>query len=400
MTEPPGCSRLRALALISSACVLAMATWFSATAVLAQVVAAYGLAPELRGWITSAVQLGFVVGTMGAALVALPDFIRPRTLIRLGMLTAALANAAIVLVHSVPLLLALRFLTGAGLALVYPPAVKLLSAWFSRDRGLATGVLIGALTFGSFSPHLLAGIDLPWRVVLLGSSMLALVAIPIISLVPPPASASITRFDLHAVPRVLSDRAVLLADGGYWGHMWELYAAWAWAPVFLQASLSVAGIAAPPGVAIFVAFGVFGAAGCVAAGMVADRLGRSFVASAAMVVSGLTSLLIGFAFGADAWLVVALLCVWGFSIVADSAQFSAAVTELADQAYVGTALTLQMSVGFLITMATIWLIGYIEPVVGWRYAFAVLAIGPALGTASMLALRQRPAALKMASGRR
>lgn len=397
----PACSRSVALFIVSVATIFAMATWFSATAVLPQLVAAYGIAPENRAWITSAVQLGFVVGALGSAVLTLPDVIDPRSSIRLGMLVAALATASITLTHVFGLVLVLRFLTGAGLAVVYPPAVQVLSAWYGRDRGLAVGVLIGALTFGSFSPHLLTDASLPWRSVLLGSSMLALLAIFIMSLLPPaPTPISVSRFDIRAIPKMLSNRAVLLADAAYWGHMWELYAAWSWAPLFLQASLRAAGVQAPAGGLIFAAFGVVGAFGCVVAGLLADRIGRSLVASGAMVISGSLSLLIGFTFGGSVWLVVTALAVWGFSVVADSAQFSAAVTELADPSYVGTALTLQMGIGFLITMLTIWLIGALEAVVGWRFVFALLAIGPALGTVAMLKLRVRPEAMKMAGGRR
>ncbi len=393
--------RWRALAIIAGANVLAMATWFSATAVIGKVSAAFNIAPQNQGWITSAVQLGFVTGAIGSSVIALPDVIQPKTLMRFGMLIAALANVLITFTHSLPAALLLRFLTGAGLAIVYPPAVKLLSAWFSTKRGLATGILIGALTLGSFSPHLLSGAAINWQTVMIGSSALAVFGIPLISLLPrPPVALPLTKFELNAVPRILNDRAVLLADCGYWGHMWELYAAWAWAPVFFQASLLAFGSQAHAGPYIFIAFGVVGAIGCTIAGILADRLGRAAVAAAAMIVSGTLSLTIGFTFGMAPWIVFTALVIWGFSVIADSAQFSAAVTELAESAYVGTALTLQMGVGFLITLATIWLIGVAHIRFGWQHAFALLAIGPALGACSMLALRRRPEAVKMAGGRR
>ena len=393
--------RWRALATIAGANVLAMATWFSATAVITQVSSAYSIAPQNQGWITAAVQLGFVAGALTSSFVALPDVIAPRNLMRIGMLIAALANVSIAFTHSVPLALALRFLTGAGLAIVYPPAVKLLSAWFARERGVATGILIGALTLGSFSPHLFSGGEVAWQAVIIASSILALIGIPIISLLPPaPIALPLAKFELNAVPKILKDRGVLLADCGYWGHMWELYAVWAWAPVFFQASLIACGSHAKGGPWIFIAFGLIGAVGCIVAGVLADRIGRSLVAAGAMIVSGALSLTIGFTFGMAPWLVITALIIWGFSVIADSAQFSAAVTELADSAYVGTALTLQMGIGFLITLVTIWLIGAAHSALGWTHVFALLAIGPALGAFSMLALRRRPEALKMAHGRR
>jgi len=392
--------RWRALGIIAGANVLAMATWFSATSVIVQMAAAYGITPQNQGWITAAVQLGFVTGAIASSIVALPDVVDPRTLMRIGIFVAAIANVLIAFTHSVPLALALRFLTGAGLSIVYPPAVKLLSAWFARERGLATGILIGALTVGSFSPHLLSG-AVDWRAVMLGSSALAIIGIPIISLLPTsPAALPPTKFDITAVPRILKDRATLLADCGYWGHMWELYAAWAWAPVFFAASLQAAGSHARAGPLIFVAFGLVGALGCIVAGALADRFGRAAVSAGAMMVSGTLSLSIGLTFGMAPWLVFTGLMLWGFSVIADSAQFSAAVTELAESAYVGTALTLQMGIGFLITLVTIWLIGATRLVLGWQHVFALLALGPALGAWAMIALRRRPEAVKMARGRR
>lgn len=380
---------IRTLGLIAGSDVLAMATWFSASAVILPLASAFGIAAEDRGWITGAVQFGFVTGAVTCAVIALADWVEPRRLIRSGMLVAVLANAAILIVHSTALLLALRFLTGVGLALVYPPSVRLLTAWFPHARGLVTGIAVGALTIGSFSPHLLSN-DLPWRSVVLGASILALLGVPLISMVAaPPTLQRAARFDVRAVPRVLANRNVLLADTGYWGHMWELYAVWAWGPIFYAASLRAAHVNAPAGAIVFVAFGLIGAAGCVLAGLIADRIGRAVVAAAALAISGTVSFCIGMSFGGNAFLVTALFVVWGFSVVADSAQFSAAITELSEPRYIGTALTLQMGIGFLITMLTIWLVGAIEAHFGWRVAFMVLSAGPALGVSAMLALRRR-----------
>jgi len=366
-----------------------MATWFSATAVVVPLASVFGIAPENRGWITAAVQLGFVTGAVGSAVIALADWVEPRSLIRIGIAITVAANAGILLVHSAALLLALRFLTGAGLALVYPPTVRLLTAWFTQSRGLVTGIAVGALTLGSFTPHLLSG-DLPWRGVLIGASMLALVAMPVISLVPSPPNLQRTaRFDLRAVPAVLANTNVVLADTGYWGHMWELYAVWAWAPIFYTASLKAAGTGAPAPLLVFAAFGVAGAIGCVIAGFIADRIGRATVAGAAMLVSGTISLCIGWFFGGNPIVVTALLMLWGFTVVADSAQFSAAVTELSEPQYIGTALTLQMGIGFSITLATIWLVGAVQATYGWSNAFTLLAAGPAVGVVAMIALRRR-----------
>ncbi|HEV7180802.1 MAG TPA: MFS transporter [Candidatus Baltobacteraceae bacterium] len=380
---------LRTLGLIAGCDVLAMATWFSASAVIVPLASAFGIAPGDRGWITATVQFGFVTAALGSASIALTDWVEPRTLIRSGMLVAGLANAAIAFVHAPALLLFLRFLTGAGLALVYPPTVRLLTGWFPRSRGVVTGIAVGALTIGSFSPHVFSG-DLPWRTVMLVASGFAFLGIPLMSMVAlPPSYQHAGRFDMRAVPAILSNRDIVLADAGYWGHMWELYAVWAWGPVFYAATLQASHIRAPAGVIVFALFGVVGAAGCVLAGVLGDRYGRASVAGTALAVSGTVSLCIGWAFGGNPWLVTTLFALWGFTVVADSGQFSAAVTEYADQRYVGTALTFQMGVGFLITMVTIWLVGAVQATAGWGNAFSLLAVGPAAGVYAMIALYRR-----------
>ena len=381
---------MRTLWLVTGAVVLAMAPWFSATAVVVPLAAAFGIAPQDRGWITGAVQLGFVTGAVGSAVIALADWMEPRKLIRFGMLFAACANALVLATHNSAALLALRFLTGIGLAFVYPPTIRLLTAWYARSRGTAIGIAVGALTIGSFAPHLLSGIELPWRSVMLGASVLGLLGIPLISLVPLPTTLPrAARFDFRAIPRVLREKNVLLADTGYWGHMWELYAVWAWGPVFYAASMRAAGVSISAGVVTFAAFGILGGLSCLVAGAIADRVGRAPVAAMAMIVSGITSCTIGWSFRANPWFVTLLFTIWGCSVVADSAQFSAAVTELADSQYVGTALTLQMGVGFLITMLTIWLVGALQNAMGWGAAFTALGIGPALGVSAMLLLMRR-----------
>lgn len=379
---------IRTLGLIAGCDVLAMGTWFSASAVVLPLASAFGIAAENRGWITGAVQLGFVCGAVASAAIALADWAEPRKLIRTGIFIAVLANAGILLVHAPAHLLALRFLTGLGLALVYPPSVRVLAALYPRGRGVATGIAVGALTLGSFLPHLLSS-DLPWRTVVLGSSVLALFAAVLISLVPAMSMPRASRFDVHAIPRVLRNKNVLLADAGYWGHMWELYAVWAWGPVFYEASMQAAHAHVAAGAIAFASFGIAGAAGCVLAGVVSDRIGRAPVAAAALFVSGCTSFSIGFFFGANPWALTTLLVIWGFSVVADSAQFSVAVAELSQPEYTGTALTLQMGIGFSITMITIWLVGAIERHAGWPAAFMLLSAGPAVGVTAMLALQRR-----------
>jgi sugar phosphate permease len=295
--------------------------------------------------------------------------------------------------------LPLRFLTGFFLAGVYPPAMKLMASWFRRGRGFAIGVLVGALTLGSGSPHLVNGLaDFRWQPVVVVGTVLALAGAALVLTVRDgPYALPSPPLDLGYFVRVFRDRPVRLANLGYFGHMWELYAVWTWLPLYLLASLAADRAAA---VLAFCAIGLAGLLGSVAGGIVADRLGRTATTMGAMIASGACSLLTAAAFGAHPAFVAALVLFWGFVVIADSAQFSTAVSELADQRYVGTALTVQTSVGFLLTIASIRLVPALESSWGWRWAFPILALGPAFGTLAMWRLRRDPASLGLAGGAR
>ncbi len=396
-----------ALALLALAELGAVSLWFSATAVLPALRAAWDLSPTGAAWLTAAVQAGFVVGALASALLSLPDAIPPRRLMACCALAGAAANLWLAWgVSSLAPALVLRFLTGVCLAGVYPPAMKVAAGHVEgRRRGLAIGSLVGALTLGSGAPHLVAGLlegaELPYRLVLTVSSVAAaLAALVIVTLVTDgPYAAPTVPFDLRQVGSVLRNPAVVLADLGYFGHMWELYAVWTWLAIFLAAALG-SGDAATPRLLAFACIGVAGGLACVAAGWLADRIGRTTVTIGAMAISGACCLASPWAYARPAWILLAFGLVWGASVVADSAQFSAAVSELADPAYMGTALTLQTSLGFALTLVTIWGLPLIAEVTGWRWAFLALAPGPALGCWAMAALRRRPEAVKLAAGRR
>jgi len=393
------------LALVAVAELLVMSLWFSASAAGPELVEMWSLTDSQEAWLTIAVQLGFVAGAVLSSVFTLSDVIRPRYLFAGSAVFGAACTAAIAaFVDSGTPAIALRFLTGVALAGVYPPGMKILAGWFEGGRGFAIGVLVGALTVGSALPHLLraiGGVGQP-LLVLYGAAGLSVVGAALVLLVEPgPHQPESAPFDPRTIPRMLRDRPTMLANGGYFGHMWELYAVWTWIPAFLIASIAESGGGGSEQIAALLAFGTIaiGGGGAVVAGYGADRFGRTTVTSLSMVVSGLASLTAGFVFGQSLFVLVPFVLIWGFAIVADSAQFSAAVSEVAEQSYVGTALTLQTAIGFLLTTISIQLIPMLVDMVGWRWAFAPLAIGPAIGILSMLRLRQSTAAAKLAGGR-
>ncbi len=398
----------RVLAVLAIAELLAMAPWFSASAVAPTLVRVWQLSPVTTAWLTISVQLGFVGGALVSAIFTLADRLSARRLVAGSAAVAAVATVGVALSNGITMGIVCRLLTGAALAGVYPPGMKIAAGWFKEERGLAIGILVGALTLGSASPHLVRWAVSPaaWRVVLVVAALSALAGGLLVFLVPNdgPYAAPSAPFSLAAAPRILTDRAVALANLGYLGHMWELYAMWTWMAVFITASEHArrGSDADVTGLAALVTFAVVGsgAIGCWLGGKYADRWGRTLITSAAMMVSGSCAIAVGFLFGSPLALLVPLLLVWGVTVVADSAQFSAAVSELAPRDYVGTALTLQTSLGFLLTCATIYLLPRLAAAIGWRWSMSMLAIGPAFGVWAMLALRRRPESLQLAGGAR
>ena len=399
-------ARRRALVVVSLSTLFALSVWFSTNAISDALEAEKGLSGADVAWLTIAVQLGFVFGTVALALTNLADLINSRTLFFVSAVGAGLLNLAVIPLDDLGLLLLVRFGTGAFLAGVYPPAMKILSGWFEKGRGFALGALIGALTVGSGSPHLLRSIFVDnWQAVIVGSSLLALVGGAALRLIVKdgPFDVRGTKFNPSHMLKLFTDRGLRLTLLGYLGHMWELYAMWAGIGVYMAYVIGVRPLAGGSlDLASTITFLVF-AVGAVAsplAGVFAEKMGRTKVTAIAMVVSGSMAAFIGFLPVALAPLIVVVALVWGASVIADSAQFSTALTELAEPEYRGTMLTFQTGLGFLLTAGSIWLVPVLRDASNWGVAFAVLAVGPALGTIAMLRLRRLPEATLLAGGKR
>ena len=383
--------RWRILALLAIAELLGMSLWFAASAVATQLGAGWSLGPSQTAWLTTIVQLGFVFGTGLAALLNLADLLPSKWFFAVAALVGAAANAALVVTDRFTVALVLRFVTGFTLAGVYPPAMKMASTWFRARRGLAIGTVVGALTVGKATPYLVHAFPAagPHTVILVASACAVVASLLIATLyVDGPYPFPPRPFAWSLVRSVVERREWRLATSGYLGHMFELYSFWTWIPLFLAASVAAQrGVsAAPPsGLVSALAFGTIavGGFGCLWGGLSADARGRERLVMLAMALSGACSLLIPLAFGRSLWIVGSLAWTWGFFVIADSAQFSALVTEAVPPHAVGTALTVQTSLGFLLTMVSIQLIPPLVAIVGWRWAFPVLALGPTFGIASI-----------------
>ena len=385
------------LALLALAELLGMSLWFAGNAVAPQLQQQWSLTASQVGWLTTAVQLGFVAGTAVVAVLNLADILPSRSLFATAALFAAACNALLLFADAFLPAVITRLACGFCLAGVYPPAMKMIATWFSARRGLAVGTIVGALTVGKATPYLVhafPGAGVP--TIILAGSAGAVVAAGLVWLgyregpypFPP------RPFSWALVATVVRQDRWRLATGGYLGHMFELYSYWTWIPAFLAASAAAHSLRPNDGFVSLLAFGTIaiGGVGCLWGGLVADRIGRERLVIVAMTASGVCALIIGLAFGRSWWLLAPVALAWGFFVIADSAQFSVLVTESVPPHSVGTALMVQTSLGFLLTTITIQLIPPIVAAVGWRWAFPLLALGPFTGIAAirrLLTLKQR-----------
>lgn len=403
-------ARWRLLAIVAVGTLLAMAPWFSASAVAPLLATDWNLDRLGLPTLAIAVQVGFAAGALALALTAAADVLPARILFAAGAFLAAIANLGFAfLARDAASALPFRVLTGLALAGVYPIGLKLLAGWFRRERGLAIGILVGALTVGSALPYLLRAVGatqgLDWRATVAAASILGILGglLVLTGASNGPWDVPAPRFNFDVAKSAFREPAVRLANLGYLGHMWELYAMWTWVPLFVTASFLAAGTDNPT-TASLAAFAIVGSGGvgCVVAGLLADRLGRTTLTIIAMAVSGSCAIAVGLLFGAAPILTLAVGVIWGVTVVADSAQFSTAVSELAPPGTAGSALAIQTALGFLLTGVTIFAVGLLGPGdgSGWRIAFGLLAVGPVVGIIAMWRLRLRPEAVRMANGHR
>jgi MFS family permease len=398
--------KARSLVVLAACEVLALSLWFSASAVVPVLKAQYGIGGGQAAALSSSVALGFVAGTLFSAVLGLADRLDPRAFFTASALLGAAANSAAVLLAPTSIgFVVLRFVVGATIAGIYPVGIKMAATWAMADLGLLVGLLVAASTLGNATAFLLAAFgDVDWRETMLGASGLAtMAAILILLFRTGPRLRPASMFRAHYVLDAWRQRPLRLANLGYYGHMWELYALWTWVAAFLQASFQTTPLAieAPfwAKLGAFATIG-FGALGCLVGGVLADRFGRTSLTIGAMLLSGGCALLAGFLFGGPPWLLTGFCVFWGTAAIADSAQFSASVVELSDPERVGTMVTVQTCVGFLLTMVSIHLVPAIDAAVGWRWALAFLSVGPFLGAWAMWRLRHEPASVKLAAGRR
>ncbi|HVL58156.1 MAG TPA: MFS transporter [Burkholderiaceae bacterium] len=368
------------------------ALWFAGNAVFADLQRDWALGAAALGHLTSAVQLGFITGTLVFAVLTIADRFSPRAVFLLCSLAGALANAAIAVVAHYEALLLLRFATGFFLAGIYPVGMRIAAGWYRDGLGNAIGWLVAALVLGTAFPHLLAGLDarLPWQAVAVSVSLLSAAGgVLMYALVPDgPALSSGGRFDPAAIAAIFRSERFRASAFGYFGHMWELYAFWAFVPIALAAHAGLHGVALNVSLWSFAVIAA-GSVGSGFGGLASLRAGSARVAFAQLGASGACCLASPLAFVAPTPVFLAFLLFWGIVVVGDSPQFSALNAQNAPKTLVGSALTIANCIGFAITIVSIQLLSWLSGIVSARWLFVVLALGPLAGLFAMSPLLPR-----------
>ena len=365
--------------VVSLGVLLATSTWFSGTAAARVLAQAWALTPSEAARLTSATQWGFILGTLIYAATNLADRFDARRVFCASAIAGAVFNLGFAwLSHDQWTALGFRLATGVTLAGVYPVGMKLIAGWFRSGLGWRLGIMVGALTLGTAFPYGVVALELAldWRALASIASVAACVGglLVLLGCDEAPQAKTRAKLDLRVIGRIFAHQPFRATALGYFGHMWELYALWSLVGLWLEARGSLSGV---PWLAF--ATVAMGALGCVGGGLISRWIGEQRVAALALAGSGLACLASGFVFSLGAGVVIAFVLVWGLLVVADSPQFSALAARHAPREYVGTALTIQNGLGFLLTTVSIQLLPRLAEAIGWRWSMTMLAIGPLLG---------------------